>query len=65
MDFEMYGIGCAFCGRAVESWRDGRTWPCCCPTPDALRRPAARPLVAPVAVAAPGPRRPLPRTVAA
>jgi hypothetical protein len=63
MDFEMYGLGCAYCGRAVDSWRDGRTWPCCCPTatpghprPTAIRR----------ATAATGPRRrPLPRELVA
>ncbi|GAA4790774.1 hypothetical protein GCM10023200_27320 [Actinomycetospora chlora] len=36
MHFEMYGIGCALCGRASQAWLHDRLWPCGCPAP-ALR----------------------------
>lgn len=31
MFVEMYGIGCAFCGRDVWAWTGDRMWPCACP----------------------------------
>jgi hypothetical protein len=33
MHFEMYGIGCALCGRASQAWLHDRLWPCGCPAP--------------------------------
>ncbi|GAA4759630.1 hypothetical protein GCM10023199_44770 [Actinomycetospora chibensis] len=48
MFVEMYGIGCAFCGRDVWAWVGDRMWPCACPAPalgapdDAPPAPPAR-----------------------
>lgn len=31
MFLEMYGAGCADCGRPVTAWVDRMMWPCGCP----------------------------------
>ncbi|PVZ06356.1 hypothetical protein [Actinomycetospora cinnamomea] len=41
MFMQMYGLGCAICGRPAWAWVDGRVWPCSCPTLASPAEPAA------------------------